>query len=48
MPEQIIEVLRQIQELAGVVIEALSQGDAGGGQPAPAGPPPEGGAPAPA
>lgn len=49
--EQLIELLRQIQELAGVGIEALSQaaGGAEGGEGAPSpeggggeGPPPEG------
>ena len=43
--EQLIELLRQIQELAGVAIEALSGaaegGGGGGGEGAPAGPPPE-------
>lgn len=38
--EQLIELLKQIQELAGVAIEAL-QGAAGGGE----GAPPEGEAP---
>jgi len=50
MPEQLIELLRQIQELAGVGIEALSQGAGGGGEAPPAGPPeggPPPGAPAP-
>ena len=44
--EQLVELLQQIQELAGVAIEALSQaGGAEGGEP-PAGPPPEGEPPA--
>ena len=44
--DQLVELLRQIQELAGVAIEAL-EGAAGGGEEAPpaeggeAGPPPE-------
>lgn len=41
--EELIELLRQIQELAGVGIEALTSAT-GGGAEAPA---PEGGAPAP-
>lgn len=45
--EQLIELLRQIEELAGVAIQALegAAGGAaeGGGEGAPAGPPPEGG-----
>lgn len=43
--DQLIELLKQIQELAGVAIDALegAAGDAGGGE-APAGPPPEAGA----
>jgi hypothetical protein len=47
--EQLIELLKQIQELAGVAIEALQGagggGGEGGGAPAPeegGGPPPEG------
>ena len=40
--DQLIELLKQIQELAGVAIDAL-EGAAGGGGEAPAGPPPEGG-----
>jgi hypothetical protein len=46
--EQLIELLRQIQELAGVGIEALEQAAGGGapaggeGGPPPEGPPPEG------
>jgi hypothetical protein len=45
--EQLIELLQQIQELAGVAIDAL-EGAAGGegGAPAEGGAPPEGGAPA--
>lgn len=44
--EQLIELLRQIQELAGVAIEAL-EGAAGGGEGggAEGGPPPEEAAP---
>jgi hypothetical protein len=48
--EQLIELLKQIQELAGAGIDALQQAAGGGGeggeggQPAPEGPP-EGGAP---
>lgn len=44
--EQLIELLKQIQELAGVAIEAL-QGAAGGGEGggAEGGPPPEEAAP---
>lgn len=51
--EQLIELLQQIQELAGVGIDALQQATAGaeggGGEAvpvAPGGPPPEEGAPA--
>lgn len=46
--EQLIELLRQIEELAGVAIEAL-EGAAGGGEEGapPEGPPPEEGAPPP-
>ena len=47
--DQLIEVLTQIQDLAGVAIEALNQA-AGGGAPegaAPEGAPPEGAPPAP-
>ena len=48
--DQLIELLKQIQELAGVAIDAL-QGAAGGGdkapEGAPAGPPPGGGEGAP-
>lgn len=49
--DQLIELLKQIQELAGVAIEALQgagegakEGSGGGGQggPPPEGPPPEG------
>jgi hypothetical protein len=40
--DQLIELLKQIQELAGVAIDAL-EGAAGGGGEAPAGPPPEAG-----
>lgn len=51
--EQLIELLKQIQELAGVAIEALQGaaeggGEGGEGEPAPEGPPqggPEGEAP---
>lgn len=42
--EQLIELLRQIQELAGVGIEALTEA-AGGGAPAGGEAPPEEGAP---
>ena len=48
--EQLIELLKQIQELAGAGIDALQQAAGGGGEggeggaPAPEGPP-EGGAP---
>lgn len=47
--EQLIELLQQIQELAGVAIEALEQASGGGegGAPAEEGPPPEEGAPPP-
>ena len=46
--DQLIELLKQIQELAGVAIDALERaagGGEGGGAPegAPAGPPPGGG-----
>ena len=41
--EQLIELLRQIEELAGVAIKAL-EGASGGGE---AGPPPEGEGPPP-
>ena len=44
--DQLIEVLTQIQDLAGVAIEALNQA-AGGGAPEGAAPPAEGEAPAP-
>lgn len=40
--EQLIELLTQIQELAGVGIEALNEALGGGGE---GGPPPEGGMP---
>lgn len=43
--EELIELLSQIQELAGIGIDALQQA-AGGGE-GPEGPPPEEGAPAP-
>lgn len=43
--EELIEVLTQIQDLAGVAIDALSQAGGGGEGGAPA---PDGGAPAPA
>lgn len=46
--EQLIEVLQQIQELAGVAIDALSEAAGGGGEggaPAEGGAPPEGEAP---
>lgn len=47
--EQLIELLRQIQELAGVGIEALSEATGmGGGSPAGEQAPPAEGAPAPA
>ena len=46
--EQLIELLQQIQELAGVGIDALNEATAGGGEgegegvpTAPSGPPPE-------
>lgn len=39
--EQILEMVAQIQELSGVIIEVLSGADGGGeGGPAPEGPPP--------
>ena len=41
--DQLIELLKQIQELAGVAIDALEGAAGGGGGEAPAGPPPEGG-----
>ena len=41
--EELIEVLTQIQDLAGVAIEALTEAAGGGG--APEGAAPEGGAP---
>jgi len=41
--EQLVELLKQIQELAGVAIDALEGAAGGGGGEAPAGPPPEGG-----
>ena len=41
--EQLIELLTQIQELAGVGIEALEEAlGAGGGEAPPEGPPPDG------
>lgn len=40
--EQLIELLTQIQELAGVGIDALNEALGGGGE---GGPPPEGGMP---
>jgi hypothetical protein len=41
--DQLIELLQQIQELAGVGIEALQEATAGGGEgPPEGGPPPEG------
>jgi hypothetical protein len=50
--DQLIELLKQIQELAGVAIDALTEAGAGGGgeggappEGAPAGPPAEGEAP---
>lgn len=45
--EQLIELLEQIQELAGVAIDALqgAEAEAGGGGAAPEGPPTEEGAP---
>ena len=42
--DQLIELLKQIQELAGVAIEALQGATQGGGE---GGPPPEGGGEAP-
>lgn len=39
--EQLVELLKQIQELAGVAIDALE--GAGGGEPEGGAPPPEGG-----
>ena len=42
--DQLVELLKQIQELAGVAIDALSQAGGGGGAPAPE---PGGGAPPP-
>ncbi len=42
--DQLIELLQQIQELAGVAIDALKgAGEEGGGAPAEGGAPPEGG-----
>jgi hypothetical protein len=41
--DQLIELLKQIQELAGVAIDALEGAAGGGGGEAPAGPPPEAG-----
>jgi hypothetical protein len=41
--EQLVELLKQIQELAGVAIDALEGAAGGGGGEAPAGPPPEAG-----
>lgn len=41
--DQLIELLKQIQELAGVAIDALEDAAGGGGGEAPAGPPPEAG-----
>lgn len=48
--QQLIELLQQIQDLAGVAIEALQQagGGEGGGEAAPVGPPPEEAGPPPA
>lgn len=44
--EQLVELLKQIQELAGVAIDALEGAAGGGEQAAPAGEPgPEGGPP---
>ena len=40
--EQLLELLQQIQELAGVGIDALKEAVGGGGEGAPAGPPPGG------
>lgn len=42
--EQLIELLRQIEELAGVAIEALNGAAGGGGGQAEGAPPPEEGA----
>lgn len=41
--DQLIELLKQIQELAGVAIDALEGAAGGGGGEAPAGHPPEAG-----
>lgn len=41
--EQLIELLKQIQELAGVAIDALEGASESGGKPGGEGPPPEGG-----
>lgn len=43
--DKLIELLQQIQDLAGVAIEALQGAEGGGEAPAEGGPPPEGGAP---
>jgi hypothetical protein len=45
--EKLIELLQQIQDLAGVAIDALSGGGEGEGAPAEGGPPPEGEGPPP-
>lgn len=41
--QQLIELLQQIQDLAGVAIEALQGAAEGGGEAPPEGAPPEGG-----
>ncbi|AYD86173.1 hypothetical protein SEA_BURRO_30 [Microbacterium phage Burro] len=46
--DQLIEVLTQIQDLAGVAIDALTEAAGGGGAPEGAAPPEGGGEPAPA
>ena len=46
--EELIDLLTQIQDLAGVAIDALTEAGGGGGEGGPAGPSPEGeGAPPP-
>ena len=45
--EQLIELLQQIQELAGVGIDALKEAGKGGGGGGEGGPPPEGEGPPP-
>lgn len=45
--EELIQLLQQIQDLAGVAIDALNEVAGGGGEGAPEGPPPEGEGPPP-